>query len=401
MKNKKKLEKKYAYNINSTSNKNGYKNISFNKLKRNFYEDLLNSDLSIRKKRNLLSEVKNNSIKESVYCNKEIPKSWKTILGYSNEVYKAIDQDPEFAYYIGTSNDEKKVNNFYETKLKNVITTEDKSKKIFLNLDGIDKYIKDNNNTERNINEKNEKNTILEKTNNTISYADIKIDTNKRTDSPTKLKPVHLTQTNYHWGMNDNNILNDKLISSKLDEYRTVYDMDKFMNEIRQKRRKEGKDKELLNYVPDFITERKNNYREILKIKAQSNKEYVLKNSIYSNLLPEKDNQTLNNKKNNHRNLSLPIIKKLKNKSVKTSPIFLNVPDEFESPMEITNPKIKRDLELINYFGPRYMNCHVCRKRNFEFYQNSEPNQTLLLLNYLKKVKLNDVKPKSRGQHKA
>ncbi len=114
---------------------------------------------------------------------------WKIILGYRNEVYKARDQIPEFSYYIGTSNNEKIDSNFYETKLKNVITTEDKRKNIFLNLDGIDKYIKDNN-TEKNINEKN---TFLEKTNNTISYADIKTDTNKRTDSPTKLKQVHLT----------------------------------------------------------------------------------------------------------------------------------------------------------------------------------------------------------------
>jgi hypothetical protein len=61
----------------------------------NFYEDLINSDVNLQKKRKILSEIKNNSIKESIYCNKEIPKSWKTILGYRDEVYKAIDNDPK------------------------------------------------------------------------------------------------------------------------------------------------------------------------------------------------------------------------------------------------------------------------------------------------------------------
>ena len=123
-------EKNYAYNINST-NKTVYKNISFKMLTGNFYEDLINSDVNLHKKRQLLSEIKNNSIKESVYCNKEIPKSWKTILGYSDEVYKAIDQDPDFAYYIGTSNKEKKTNDFFETQLKKVSSGGDVAKKDF------------------------------------------------------------------------------------------------------------------------------------------------------------------------------------------------------------------------------------------------------------------------------
>ena len=33
---------------------------------------------------------------------------------------------------------------------------------------------------------------------------------------------------------------------------------------------------------------------------------------------------------------------------------------------------------------------------NIEFYQNSETKQTLVLLNYLKKVKLNDVEEKNK-----
>jgi hypothetical protein len=365
----------------------------------NFYEDLINSDINLIKKRQLLSNIKNKSIKESVYCNKEIPKSWKTILGYSDEVYKAIDQDPEFAFYVGASNKEKKTNEFYETKLKNVISTADVGKKKFLNLDNIDKYIKDNNIRDTYETEKDEKNIIMEKAAHTMTSVETKTDKSKRPDSFTKAKPLHMPTSTFYWGMNNDHVLNDKLISSKLDEYRTKFDMNKFMNEIRQKRARDGKDKEMLNYVPNFIKERKNNYRETLKMKTQSNKENVLKNSIYSNLLPSKDFNQVKSKLN--KNLSLPKLKKQKFEPVNS--LFLNVENDFDTPIEITNPKIKRDLELINYFGPRYTNCHVCRRRNIEFYQNSEPKQTLVLLHYLKKVKLNDdeeKKPKKTNEQK-
>ena len=389
-------KKNYAYNINSTANK-GYKNISFKMLTGNFYEDLINSDVNIQKKRQLLSQIKNNSIKECVYCNKEIPKSWKTILGYRDEVYKAIDNDPDFAYYIGTSNKEKKTNDFFETKLKNVTGGDNLKKMQFLNLDGIDKYIKDNNIKETYETEKNDKNNTLEKAYQTISYSETKTDINKKND-PLNRK-AHMTQNNFYWGMNDN-VLNDKLISSKLDEYRTKYDMNKFMNDIRQKREREGKDKELKNYVPNFMKERKNNYRETLKMQSKNNKENVLKKSIYSNLLPGNNGNKFTNNFDKKRNLSLPKLNKAKFNPEKTASIFFNRPSEFDMPIEITNPKIKRDLELINYFGPRYTNCHICRRRNIEFYQNSEPKQTLVLLNYLKKVKLNDVEEKNKKSKK-
>ena len=401
MKLQSKREKNYAYNINSAS-KQGYKNISFKMLTGNFYEDLINSDVNLQKNRQLLSNIKNDSIKESVYCNKEIPKSWKTILGYREEVYKAIDQDPDFAHYIGTSNKDQKANDFFETQLKTVCSTADSGKKKFINLDGIDKYIKDSEEKGKEA-EKTEKNSILEKEreNQTMWYSETKTteeDKSKRRDSFYKTKPGHLTQNNFHWGMNDN-VLNDKLISSKLDEFRSNFDMNKFMNDIRQKRAKEGKDKDLMHYVPNFITERKNNYREFLKNKTLSNKEYVLKKSIYSNLLP---NENGNNMLKKNRNLSLPRVNRKGFKPGKTTNgLFLNRPTEFEETIEITNPKIKRDLELINYFGPLYTNCHVCRRRNLEFYQNSEPKQTLILLSYLKKIKLNDVEEKHKNKTEA
>ena len=86
MKLKGNKEKNYAYNINSSSNNLANKKISFKGLNKNFYGDLISSDINLKRNKYILSEIKNKSIKECVYCNKEIPKTWKTILDYRDEV---------------------------------------------------------------------------------------------------------------------------------------------------------------------------------------------------------------------------------------------------------------------------------------------------------------------------
>ena len=91
--------------------------------------------------------------------------------------------------------------------------------------------------------------------------------------------------------------------------------------------------------------------------------------------------------------------KKIKLKPLQTENIFLFHNAEFDKVIEITNPKIKRDLELINYYGPMYTHCKLCNNRNLEFYKNSEPNQTLKLLQYLKKIKLGDGEEKEDNKN--
>lgn len=394
-------EKNYAYNINSTTHNLANKKITFKMLNRNFYEELISSDYNLKHKKTILSNIKNNSIKECVYCNKEIPKTWKTILDYRDEVYKAIDQDPDFAHYIGRSNKEERTNDFFETKLKSVqhMAEEGSSNKPNIKTGEILKEFKDSFVEDKSKKELNKtKNLLLEiESNNNeepIKFSNLNLQTISTSDKKDistektgKDSFFYKGRSTHHFMLDKNNdlILNDKFISNKLDEYRSKYDMKKFMNEIRQRRTKEGKDKEVLNYVPHFISEKRNNYREFLKGKTQNNKECVLKSSIYSSLLPENEyNKTFNGKFN------LPRINEKKFNPEKTTPQFLNQHLEFDTPIEITNPKVKRDLELINYFGPRYTNCHVCNRRNLEFYQNSEPKQALVLLNYLKKVKLGE-----------
>ena len=132
----------------------------------------------------------------------------------------------------------------------------------------------------------------------------------------------------------------------------------------------------------------------ILTPNNKNDKEHVLKSSIYYNLI-SKDSS-------NDDDIKLKTSLKKKNlKPLKPSSIFLNHNKEFDKVIEITNPKIKRDLELINYYGPLYTHCKLCNNRNLEFYQNSEPNQTLKLLHFLKRIKLGEEKEKDKEDNKA
>ena len=349
----------YAFSIGSIESINNKKkpDLTFKALTGNFYTDLINSDLTIRRNKKLLSHIKNRSIKESIYSNRDIPKSWKTILGYQNEVYKAIDQDPNFAYYLGATNNK---------DLSNNIT---------------------NNNSKDKSREKN--NNEIKLYNKTISFS----------EKSNSIKIPH-----HQWSISNeiNKKLNDKFLSSKLDEYRTKYDIHKFTEKVKHAI-KEIK----IDYDDDIFIERakrnrnRNYYREYLKSKTQNKKRNVLKKAIFSNLIQEKGEErqfyrTLydnNNAIGTHR-----FARNKKYTPFKTISSFGNKENRFEN-VEMNN-KIKRDLELINFFGPHYSNCLVCKKRNMDFYANSEPNQAMILLNYLKKIKFNGKSNKHSKSNK-
>ena len=389
MKLNQRKENYYAFSIgaNPSSKNKRRQNFSFKTLTGNFYTDLINSDLSIKRGKKTLSLIKNKTIKESIYSNRDIPKSWKTMLGYSNEVYKAIDQDPNFAYYVGASTKkENKVNQFFGTKLMNVNnlntgSNKEQNKK-FVSLENIDKYIKENN-LDEDLN--NDKEALIER-NNDVKLYNKTISFNERSNE---------RRMTYHlWGINNalmNSKLNDKFFSSKLDDYRTKYDIDKFTENVKHKIKEIHLDVEDDNYTRKINENKnKNYYRQFLKDQTKNNKESVLKKTIYSNLIPEKEERKKFYKTLYDSNKTIESHRFKRNKNYtpfKTMPIFENREKKFNE--VIINDKIKRDLELINYFGPNYSNCLVCRKRNMDFYANSEPKQTMILLSYLKKIKLN------------
>jgi hypothetical protein len=188
--------------------------------------------------------------------------------------------------------------------------------------------------------------------------------------------------TNLNLMFREGGILNDNLIQSKLEEYRTMYDMNEFIEDIKKKRIKEGKDLDLNGGIANYMKEKNNNYRKFLRERMQNKKAKVLRDSIYVNLLPPKDKmEQIDIEQNKKRKFQI--------KNPFKIPLYLKSDSpEFDHPPEITNPKIKRDLELINYYGPRYVYCKYCNYRNLKFYELMEEKQTLKLLKYLKKIRI-------------
>ena len=361
-----KRETNYAYNINNSPNNTKTKKISFNTLSKNFYEDLISSDMNIRTNRSILNKIKSKSIKESIYTNRMVPSSWRTMLGYQNHVYKVLDKDPAFAIYLGRSQKENNNNKFSDAQhLKNINDSQSFEQKPI--PDFIKKYLSK---TEDKINSSTIKNVEAENNQK---------DEEKNTDDlKTKFnrRPSQVFQKGIF--NEKNQIIDDKLISSKLDEYRTKYDLNKYMYDIKNKRNLD-KERKMNNILTPNPKDRDTNYRQFLKARTQNDKEHVLKSSIYYNLIAKDNN-----------NIRTSLQKKNLKPIIKPGSMFLHHNNEFDKVIEITNPKIKRDLELINYYGPLYTHCKLCNNRNLEFYQNSEPNQTLKLLNFLKRMKLGD-----------
>ena len=372
-------ELNYAYNINNSPNNIKSKKISFNSLSKNFYEDLIKSDSRIKTNRQRLSKIKSKSIKESIYSNKIIPGSWKIMLDYQPTVYKAIDKDPSFAYYLGRSQNDNNNTKFqHAVHLKSVNDMQSIGQKSMSSF--IKKFFVENSEEKENL-KKEQENYSMTESRKELEKVENKI-----------MRRTLLFQGRDKTHFNDKNMLiDDKLISSKLDEYRTKYDLNKYMKDIKDKKEEDKNKKKALNILSfQEAEERENNYKQFLKTHTKSDKERVLKSSIYYNLIATHSNDSIK-KENNDKYKKL---NKIKLKPLQTGNMFLFHNEEFDKVIEITNPKIKRDLELINYYGPLYTHCKFCNNRNLEFYKNSEPNQTLKLLQYLKKIKLGDTEDK-------
>jgi hypothetical protein len=370
-------EKNYAYNINNSPNSTNKKKMSFNSLEKNFYEDLINSDINIRNYRQSLNEIKSKSIKESIYSNKIVPNTWRSMLGYQNQIYRVIDKDPSFAFYIGRTQKEDNNNNFFEAqKLRSLNETQNTDNKKL--PDFIKEYLSKKDDKEISSYESKDKKELSKS-----SQIDTKKDEDKSNVVNKRFKSK-LSQIYQRGSVRDNNlVIDEKIVSSKLDEYRAKYDLNKYMYEIKNKRMGDMKQK---TYTKNLI-DRDTNYRLYLKTRTHSDKERVLRASIYYNLLSKDDKQESNFpfKSNSLKKRLKPI-----NKSTSSGSFNFKHNNEFDKVIEITNPKIKRDLELINYYGPLYTHCKICHNRNLEFYQNSEPNQTLKLLHFIKRRRLGD-----------
>ena len=354
---RKKRIKLYAYNINYSNSQRLKENLmSFKNLNKDFYEDIIKNDLDLIKSKKNLEVIKDDAIKESIYANKTVPEIWKNKLTYRQEVHNTITNDINFAKYIGGIKEEEK-NDF----------------NIEIPVD-----LKTYSQTTYHDNE-NDKNKIFSLNNTLNPSFEGNTSLNKSKDDNSHEK--HQKKLNFFKTINQH--INEKLIAIKLDEYKTKYNMNNFMREIKNNRKIQGKDKELLLKKPDFIKKRESNYRNYLKSIIQNEKVKVLKESIYVNLLPPKERMDeIDINKNKLKKLNLTVPKRIELLD-SGSPEYDNLP-------KITNPLVRRDLELIDYYGPKYVHCKFCHRRNLEYYENLECNNCLKLTSYLKKVRLGD-----------
>lgn len=167
-------------------------------------------------------------------------------------------------------------------------------------------------------------------------------------------------------------------VESLLDQYRTQFSMKKFIDEFKEKH------KVNMTSTTFQYHNTRTNYLNSQKAKRKIDKEEVFRSSIYVNLIPEPkgkltfEEQMLVDEKKD-------LIANAKQSSLSE---FLNVnTQEYNRKITITNPKIKRELELIHYYGPRYSHCKLCRNKNLDYYQHNEPNQCFKLLSYLKRTR--------------
>lgn len=329
----------YAYSpVHQNKSSNKEKRLKFANLEKGFYDDIIITETNIKKTKRHLENVKESAIKESIYANKSIPSDWKTKLTYRGEVCNSIKKDDTFAKFLGKESDLDNIN-----KINTFLgVTSDSSRKI-IRLPGLENTLKE---------------SIDGLQNKQDEQHPAKRTIKKLTRMMTYIPPQH---TGAHF-------MSEKEIASKLDDYKSKYDMNKYIESLR------SITKDDINYSLTEPDVKKRNATISSSLRIRNTKPKVLKSSIYINLIPKNEDKERIN--------SLP------NEGYKTKGLsqFLNVAGEEK--IEITNPKIKRELEIIDYYGPRYTYCKSCHNKNLEFYQNFETNQCLKLLSYLKKERI-------------
>lgn len=90
---------------------NDIRKFKINKPGEKFYDSLINNDIKIKKYNKILTKIKQETIKELIYTNKQIPLLWKKELGYNNFIYKLMSKDEKFLMYLGHSSEKENINN--------------------------------------------------------------------------------------------------------------------------------------------------------------------------------------------------------------------------------------------------------------------------------------------------
>ena len=397
MKPEKNKRSKYAFNINEIKIKKKFQGSlkDFQKLNRGLYDEIESNDISIKESKAKLKKLKNASVKEFVYTNKEIPDHWKSKLDYEQNLLKMFVKDREFLHYLGHGGGgdnfrtlkEIEKNNYNSPRL-NILNKSPKQKKEFPKIN-----------------------------NNITTVSPMKSSSNKHVVRNTRFK--------------ENNNISDKEILGILDEFKNAYPLfekeknqenhntrENLSNDTDRKSKTFYDNKNIRNSMRGqnniFLNNKKNVSIDIHTptsfpaIKQKHNRrQNTFRQNIFTNLLPSGDKYGKNfgktmtgfNSCTNFRKKKIDYQNKNNNNN-----IYLNSDyDFFNKKININNPAVLKYLEGINYFGPYFSYCPPCGNRNLEFYKNLEPNQCVQIIQQIKKNKgkniiVNSNKKKENNQ---
>ena len=384
------LKHKYAYNINDTTKikkitmGNGKDFLSLN---RGFYDEIENNDINIKKKNKQLKRIKDDSLKEFVFTNVQIPDKWRTKLDYQNSVIKILSKDNNFLAYVGRGGNISK-NDTASTKM----------------------YTRDN------------FSMGLKKKGMSTCYSQVfpKIDKNKilieekkgmdltkyrsMEDEDISIKEIDnsniqsLTKASFPKTKNKKEVMSEKDVINLLEEFKIAYPI-KLPKEEEEQIEK-IQEKEIKNNKTNLLFSQTFNYNQLLQKNIKYNaldnfhkirikRQRAFRQNIFNNLIsPKKIIEEEISPKNIINNI--PTLKKLRTMNRTTS--FLNsYYDTFYQKIKINNPIIQKNLENINFYGPFYSYCPPCLNRNLDFYNNLEPNQCLKLIHYIRKIRKKNI----------
>ena len=348
---------KYAFNINDIKAPKDFKGSlsDFKSLNRGYYDEIESNDITIKDNIEKLKLLKNDTIKQFIYTNKDIPVQWKNKLDYKKNLLRIFINDTNFLSYLG-------VGNFTEVSK----STKNKRKK---------------------------QNIIKEISQSKTSF-DIakKSDQEKITNSPNR----SLTNKNKYGRYKEKHNYTNKEIVGILEEFKSAYPIlikEKENNEL-YNRKKEKNYEEKINKTFYNINERKSlNKFSLPNLKLiKSKRQNTFRQNIFTNLLPSgtnNDNIVQKLELNNNNNTSRNFYQKKKNKELKNrNDLYLNSNSElFDKKININNPTVVKYLEGINFYGPYFSYCPPCGNKNLEFYKNLEENRCLQIIQQIKKNK--------------
>ena len=388
------LAQKYALNINQLRGPLNTKKLDFKNLNIGFYDPIEKDEISIKKIRNELRRVKDSSLREFIYSNKDIPDNWKHKISYGDDILKIMIKDKNVLKYMGSENKDEQsmIKNNNDKKTNNL-----KTRNIQYENEKILPDIKNSTEQKYKINDSGVSQQIID---SEKAQGKIIAEENNIILSPSKLKKFNpkSKQKKYY---------NEKEINNILEDFKANYPIKQKLKELYEKTNYyTSSQKNNLNlsksrdnnttrnkFSNSFVKTNKNEFDKELKsnrnifykmIKNQQifKRKNVIRQNVFNNLISNRE--SFMSKSTDNKRYS------------KLKPITFSDYKNFIKKLSIKNPLVDKNLENINFYGPYFSYCPPCYNKNIEYYNNLEINQCLELLHHIRKLKIKDIKKKEK-----